>query len=145
MIQAFTISEKMHNMLTQQVHVKYSFQLHEGLKEIKETYANIYTANAELNKHMRDWILAALEDYIKHKKHIIESAPRPDQAADLLICINALISFEGKSLETIMQRFMKGFDYFIRILPADTNPSYQSSIANLAQLKLFCVTNLKTQ
>jgi len=89
----------------------------------------------------RDWLIQCLEDYIMHKKHIIEAGqPTEDQKKSFIICKNFYDEIYAKSLsiQTIATRFLKGLQYFTNILPSSNNASYQSSLHNLNELTTFC-------
>lgn len=137
MITAFTVTRKMLNLLNQEVEVDYSFSVKDEEKKKTEIFKDIYSANAYLETSMRIWFLQSLEDFINHKKHIIHAAHQEQNDA-LSICLQAYDKYDKSALATIVPLFLTGFKWFVKILPSDKNPSYQSSLHNLMELKKFC-------
>jgi hypothetical protein len=142
MLKAFTVTEKMLDCLSGKVNVKYEFGFKEETAKKHTTFANLVSANAYLDASARDWFLGAIEIYINHKKHIIEAA-HPEQTPALKICLQAYDHYCKMSIDTIAEKFVKGYDWFIKILPSDSNPSYKTSLGDLNELKLFCDSHLK--
>lgn len=94
----------------------------------------------------RDWLIQCLEDYIMHKKHIIEAGNgTEEQKKALTACLNFYNDIYTKALaiETICTRFIKGKAYFNAILPNQNNSSYAGSLNNLTELINFCEQHLK--
>lgn len=102
-------------------------------------------ATQYIESEKRDWLLAALELYVNHKKHIIHASNTSTQLKELQVCLQALEHYEGKSTATIAQKFIAGFKWFSAILPSTNNASYTHSVDNLNQIKIFCEGEIKNQ
>lgn len=141
-MKTFIVNHYSHNILNNTTHLEFTINLNGEPKKIDQTFNNQISAQAFLYSNMRDYLLGILDDYVNHKKHIIESGNHPNQVKPLQICIDALDRFHRSrlSIETIADQFIKGFIWFEIILPAQQNPSYQSSLQNLIAIKNFCNT-----
>jgi hypothetical protein len=112
---------------------------------VSREFENVDKGKLYINSEARSWFLFALENYIGHKKHIINSSTdNATQKSSLLICENALAHYENWPLQKICTKFIGGFSHFLGILPYPHNESYQSSQNDLKELKLFCEEYLKT-
>lgn len=125
----------MHNLINNSVHVKYSFNIKDEIKTYTQTFADLQSANAYLTASARDWFLGTLENYINHKKHIIEAA-HLEKVNNLAICLNAYEYYQKWQMQTICAKFLVGFKYFENILPNPNNNSYNSSVEALQGLKI---------
>ena len=141
-MKTFTVEKFVHNILTQKTELQFTVNINAEPKQITQTFAQKEAALAFLNSNMRDYLLGVLDDYVNHKKHIIQAGNHPNQLKPLQICEDALFRFHKNflSLATIADQFLKGFEWFETILPAQQNPSYQSSLETLTYLKNFCTT-----
>lgn len=142
-MQAFTITKKIHNLLTNQVEVDYFFTIKGEARQKTEVFSDIHSANAYLEASMRDWFLLSLQVFVHHKRHIIESGAHANQFDALKICDQALEHYQKKSLGTLISLFLGGITWFEKILPHTNNNSYQTSLCDLLELKNFCETYLK--
>lgn len=144
-MKAYTIHKFYECKLTGNVLAEVSFALNEGLKTFLHPFTNINNAKSYIEKEKRTWFLSAMEKYVHHKKHIIETGNHTPQFEALRICLQALAEYENKSTENACKLFMKGFKYFDAILPATTNSSHLTSAENLKELQLFCEMTLNQQ
>lgn len=141
-MKSFVLHEYTLDILTKQVSAKYSFSMDDERKHFETTYPNLQAAQSQLRQAAKDWVLGALDQYVNHKKHIIEAYNSKLQNDALKAIKTVLTSFHapGVSLQTICQRFLNGIEYFKIILPSESNPSFLSSRENLEQITLFCNT-----
>jgi hypothetical protein len=141
MIKKFTVNRMSHDMLNNKFEIEFTLIKGNENKTIIQRFNDRTSAELYLYANMRDFILGLLDDYVNHKKHIIEAGNHPNQIKPLAICTDALTRFHAgyKSLETIADQFIKGYNWFETILPAQQNPSYQSSIEALEIIKNFCL------
>ena len=104
-------------------------------------------AEKYLYSEQRDWLIQCLEDFIMHKKHIIQASNDTECKTALQHCINFYDEIHSKSLalETICQRVMKGANSFEKIVPNSNNGSYQTSVRNLTEITSFCRLILTTK
>lgn len=144
-MKAYTTHKLYQCLISGHVLAEVSFSISGPLKAYLHPFSNIETATAYLAKEKRDWLLPCLENFVQHKRHIIEAQPQTAQAVieSLRICTEALLKYQDMATETICTKFLKGFAHFQNILPYEGNPSYQSSVENLRELKKFCETELK--
>ena len=139
-MQAFRVTEFNQDLLTGGILVRYNFGLKDQVKEMRESFSGLQAARLYIYASARDWLLGALDDYTAHKKHIIEAGSHADQAQALKIVDNALADFHAQrqKLERICERTLKGSEWFYKILPVQSNPSYESSLKNLSEILAFC-------
>lgn len=142
-MQAFTVHRFWLCSITNEVFIQFSFALKEELKAMEKFFPTKQFALTYIESEKRSWLLIALEDFVLHKKHIIENGNNEDQKKALQICLNALIAYEKKSTENICQLLLKGVKYFEAILPNPNNPSHKSSIDNLNEIIKFCQIETK--
>lgn len=111
-------------------------------RAIPKTFKSKQDAEAYLLSEQRDWLIQCLEDFIMHKKNIIEASQSStdEQKKALKICLDFYNQIHDKklSIQTIAQRFIKGLEYFNAIMPNKNNSSYESSVNNLTELTNFC-------
>lgn len=144
MIKAFEVTKKYQDLLADKVLCSFSFAIKDQEVTTDKEFPNLGTCNAYLEKAGRDWFLGCLEDYVNHKKHIIESGNHQDQMPALETCMNAVAAYYKMELKNIIPKFLNGRNWFVKILPSDNNPSYKNSLINLQELIQFCEKFPKT-
>lgn len=142
MIKKFAVNRMVHDLVNNKIELQFTLIKGEENKTITQRFNDRTSAEIYLYANMRDFLLGVLDDYVNHKKHIIEAGNHPNQIKPLAICTDALTRFHNgfKSLETIADQVLKGFEWFETILPAQQNPSYNSSVQALQTIKNFCLT-----
>ncbi len=141
MIKAYTIHRYWVEQTIGEIMAQISFALKGKDVAHEKFFPSKEFAKAYIDKEARQWFLQALEDYINHKKQII-NASHPEQLEAVNKCWAAYVSFEGYSIEKIITQFNKGYVWFEKILPHPNNASHQSSFLTLQELKTFCSTYL---
>ncbi len=137
MIKVYTIHNYFICALTGQVFSQISFN---GSPHDK-TFPSVEYAKNFLQKSKKDWFLQSLEDFVNHKKLIINNSQvSPEKQKALQVCIEAYNTYCNKSLEAITSGFLRGKKYFEAILPHTSNDSHESSLNNLNELIKFCET-----
>lgn len=107
-----------------------------------KVFTSVENAIGYIENERRDWFLQAIEDYIHHKRHIINATGNAEEKQALLVCLQAYDHYCKKSLETCCAAFIKGFTWFEKILPNPKNQSFESSLHNLNELKKFCLSEV---
>jgi hypothetical protein len=112
---------------------------------VSRTFTDFESAKRHIEANQRDWLLGELDKFVNHKRHIIEGGNHGNQLAALKVVDNAIADFHARqrSLRTICECLLRGFNWFEEILPVAKNPSHQGSRENLAEIKNFCETFLK--
>jgi hypothetical protein len=123
------------------IEVEYAGKI--GLQAYQKHLSTKDTALAYVDKEARDWFFGVLEDYVNHKRHIIEAGKHENQLKPLQICKEALSGFEKLATNKCCHHFLRGFDHFKAILPSPNNPSYEGSCLALEEMKKFCTEFLK--
>lgn len=128
------------DLLTGRVFLRFSTGKKDDPTVVETDFPEINSAKAYLTANMRDFMLGFLDDFVNHKKHIIEAGNHIKQAKALEACVSALYDMHQKrqSLLTICTRVIAGWAFFVQIMPDPNNNSYQSSLHNLDFLKQFC-------
>lgn len=108
-----------------------------------KNFTNEENANAYIYREKKDWLLNTLEKFVHHKKHIIQNNNDSAKAQALEICFDALKKFQPCNLKAICGSFIRGQKHFEAILPAPSNPSYESSAQVLTAIVGFCNNHLK--
>lgn len=144
-MRAYTIHRFFVCEITGNAMAEISMSQNDELKCHLHTFKSKENALAYLEGEKRDWFLFCVENYVNHKKKIIEASGNTNQTitASLKLCDDALKVYFTKGVKTIAKSFVNGFKHFENILPSHNNPSYESSIHNLTELKKFCDTELK--
>lgn len=142
MVEAYKINRFYTDKLSGSCLVEVSYGTKNGKRAFLHPFSSADIAATYIDGEARDWFMGVLEDYVHHKKHIIKEDNR-EQFGELTICLNALQSFEGKAIQTLAERFIKGYTHFMAILPNPNNDSHQSSVNALKQLKDFAESFLK--
>ena len=146
-MKAYQVLNYNHNLLTNTFDIVTQFALgNRPLKTVHLSFNTKQDAEAYLLGDKRTWLIGCIEDYINHKKHIIEAGNgTEEQKKALTACLNFYNDIYTKALaiETICTRFIKGKAYFNAILPNQNNSSYASSLNNLTELINFCEQHLK--
>jgi hypothetical protein len=136
----FTVDE-----ITGQAEVKVSFQAKLNGREILDggVFTNRDAAKKWLHHCQKDWFLTRVENYIAHKKIIIENAPRGHkshaiklQALDRLLKYIAYVAKEQRLFDAC-KYLLAEYDNFLKVLPAKENASYQSSVQEIELLYKF--------
>lgn len=143
MIKAYTVHRYWLCQITGEVIAQISFSLGDQSDACEKLFPTQQFANDYIYKAKRDWFLIALENFVMHKKQIIEANADATKQKALQVCLNAYNDFCNKGLETITKRFLDGKKYFDAILPHSNNASHQSSIETLNELIKFCETETK--
>lgn len=107
------------------------------------TFSSRLQARAWLHNCQKDWFLTRVENYIAHKKIIIDNAPRGHKThitklnaiAELLRYIEYVA--KTKSLYEATKWFINQYSNFQAVLPAQSNPSYGGAIAEIELLYKF--------
>lgn len=142
-MKAFTILRFWVCALTGEVLVQFNFTISNKPVALERFFPTIDFAKTYLEKEKRGWFLGALAEFLSHKKHIIEANGNNEQSKALQICFNALNAYQTKESKNAYTLFLKGIKYFEATLPNPNNPSYQSSLLNLNEIKTFCENELK--
>lgn len=142
-MKAYTIHKFYECSLTGSVLVEVTFALHEGLRTFLHPFSSKENATSYLEREKCDWFLGAIEAYVIHKKHIIESGNHKEQINSLNVCLQAIDAYHKKSTQNGCEGFLRGFKYFQDILPNQNNPSFNSSVEALNELKAFCENEIK--
>jgi hypothetical protein len=139
-MKAYTVHRLYVCQLTAEVIAQISFDevaLDKQLPTIE--YADNY-----LRESKRQWFLTSLEKFINHKKQIVANSQVSEEKQKALnICVEAYSVYCNKTLDYIVNGFLKGKKYFEGILPHPSNNSFYSSQNNLNELIKFCEANLK--
>ena len=144
MIQAYKVHRYWVCAITGEVMAQLSFGLKEAVQTFEKFFPDREFAKNYILKAKKDWFLMALEDYILHKKKIIESTPpNAERQKALAVCLNAYHDYNTLGLEMIAKRFVTGITFFEIILPSPNNNSYESSKHNLNELITFCEAHIK--
>lgn len=120
-----------------------SFQLTGELVAEIKPFSNQENALAHIYRARRTWLLTALEVYIFHKRHIIQSNNDTTKIQSLDICLQALAKYQDMGLKKICEGILKGRNHFLNILPVLTNQSYAGSSTNLKEIFSFCEEVIK--
>jgi len=139
-MRAFQILTLNHDLLHKSYHLEYCFAIGSELKKTEVTFTDKETLSHYLYNSQRDWLLACLENFVNHKKHIIESGKHDSQKLALQGWVLCLEDIHNKKqhLKTVCDRTIKGYLFLLQLLPAKENPSYQNSLINLQEIKKFC-------
>lgn len=137
----FKINQANLDLLTQNVKVDYSFCIGTEQKTISMEFENLYSYQKYINGSKRDWFLGCLENWVNHKKHIIEGGKHQEQIPALNICNQALNHYQKIETDKIFKLFLKGFSYFEKLLPNPQNHSFETSQQDLQKLKSFAKEN----
>lgn len=144
MIQAYKVHNYWICAVTSEVIANISFKIKDEIQYVEKHFPDKDFAKNYILKSKKIWFLASLEDYINHKKMIIESSNTvPERAKALSVCINAYNDYQNLGLDMIAKRFVTGKTFFEIILPNPNNNSYESSKHNLTELIAFCEAHIK--
>jgi hypothetical protein len=89
----------------------------------------------------RTWIVQTFEDWLNHKKHIIDAYPQPQKAEvfkEVWSGYSDMVQ-NAQSLEKICNRILKGRDKIKFLLPSTENKSFESSNQALEEIFSFCL------
>ena len=142
-MRAFTIHHLYECKITGAVMAEYSFTLNEGLTVGHKPFTSMELATSYLHKSKRDWILNAVELFVRHKEHIINSWHDTNKNHSLELCKQGNAKYPEMGLKQICTAILKGKNHFNNILPLTGNPSFESSANNLAEIIRFCENETK--
>lgn len=142
----FNVVKYQSDQITGKVEVVAFFQLKQNgnINQIGGTYSTDQSAKNFLRKEMTGYILCKLENYIVHKKNIIENPPYrnkshiPKEEA-LKECLAYLkYAAEKQDLYETCKWGVLRQQYLEKILPSENNPSYTNSKKDLEEIIDFC-------
>ena len=131
----FQVTKYTHDAVTGGIDVAAFFQIKNdgNIVEIKKTFFSDTSAKNWLRKEMTGYFLAKLENYIIHKKNIIENPPfrhksmLPKEQA-LKECLRFLAyAVEKQDLREACHWAVQMFSKLQTILPNEKNASYETS------------------
>lgn len=116
------------------------------VKQDVQSFTSVNNAINYIHSMQKTVYLQQLENYVYHKKHIIENGVNRNQyhkQESLAICENYVKWANGltkadPTLAEICHFGMQIRTHLERILPAEANDSYQSSRNKLAEIIAFC-------
>lgn len=140
----FRILKYSHDRVTDTVEIRVVFQL-KSTSEIKEDggmFPKKYSADKWLEQSKKDYFTLKIQNYLYHKKHIIEAGPGHKSHAAKKQALSELYRFlewacTKASLPEICKWCLNMNNQFTQVLPSATNPSYNSSMEALNEIIAF--------
>lgn len=141
----FNILSYLHERVTDHVTIKVEFQLKKNseIKYENRNFSSKYFADKWLDQLKKDYLTIRVENFILHKKHIIESSAKghkshPTKKIILEDLRNYNIyAIEKATLQEACYWLRKMEGRFNQVLPNKNNPSYDSSVEELNLLLDF--------
>ncbi len=140
----FNILKYQHDAVTDAIEIRVSFQL-KPTSEIKLDGGHFNKksqGDAWLHNLKRDYFTIKVENYIQHKKYIIEAGPGHKSLSAKKVSLDILNRFlfwavSGKGLGEICKWALESQKHFETILPSQNNNSFESSEAALSEIMNF--------
>ncbi len=140
----FRILKYSHDQVTDAVEIRVAVQL-KPTSEIKEDggmFPKKYSGDRWLEQAKKDYITLKIQNYLYHKKHIIEAGPGHKSHAAKKQALSELYRFlewacTKASLPEICKWCINMNNQFALVLPSTTNPSYDSSMEALNEITEF--------
>ncbi len=141
----FNVLKFSHDLITNATEVKVLFQTKPG-GEIKTDGGNFTTeqrAREWLYQLKRDYFLIKVENFIMHKRHIIESSTGHKSLADKKISLHRCndflkwFAFQNPHLPIACKYLLEIEEHFNKIIPSSTNVSFQTSLDELNYIIKF--------
>lgn len=133
------------NKLNGQVMFEYEFDQDDKSRVIDlKTLSSEVAADNYLMSLNRSWLMNAFENWLNHKRHIIAAYKNDEKQTNFNEVWAAYCDMceKAQSLEKVCARIIKGKDKIFSLLPATTNPSYDSSTKGIMEIFTFCEKQL---
>jgi len=140
----FNILKYNHDLITDALEIRVLFQLKPTSLIINDGghFQKKASGDAWLRQLKQNYFTIKVENYLHHKKHIIESSQGHKSLCNKKNALDELFRFltfacEKATLTEACQWALNMQKQFETILPSSTNPSYQSSIEALNEIMTF--------
>jgi hypothetical protein len=140
----FNILKYNHDLVSDSIEIRVLFQL-KPTAEIHNDgghFAKKASGDAWLRQLKQNYLTIKVENFLHHKKHIIESSPGHKSLCNKKNSLDELFRFltfacTNPSLPEVCKWCITMHKHFEIILPSVTNPRYQSSIDALNEIMEF--------